>query len=415
MPRVRWRRKGRWSIALIAAMLLGGWWIVEAVQQDEDRTVAVVRGDLVMSVQVVGTLRAVETAMIGAPTLARYWNYKIAHMAPEGQEVQAGMPVLAFDTTELEQRLLRRQAEADEAAKQIDKTTKDLEMQRRQDELRIAEAEARRRKAALVVDRPGDLSSAQELAAARLDLELADRELEYLRSRLAASGESAAATLAALSDQRDRAVREVEEVRSQIAQMARTAPRDGTVIYVTDWRDEKKSVGDTCWRGEPVLELPDLRRMMADGEVDEENAGKVRAGQPVTLRLDAHPDVRIEGHVASIWRTVGRRNWRSPLKVARLEIELAETDTRRMRPGMRFRGFVETERVEDALLVPIEAVFARDAGPVVYRRGWAGLEEVAVELGRRNQDRIEVLGGLREGDRLSTREPGAEVGGEAGA
>ena len=404
-PQLR-RGARRWIAAAAGVLLLGGWWVVEAMQRDAAaETVAVVRDDLVLSVEVNGTLSAVESIMIGAPTLPRYWNYKISHMAPEGEPVSAGTPVLSFDTTELQRRLLRRQADADEAVKQIDKTAKDLELQRRQDELRIAEAAARRRKAQLVVDRPGDLSSAQELAAARLDLRLADRELEYLSSRLDASRRSAEAALAALADQRDRAQSEVDEVRKAIEQMARLAPRDGTVIYATDWNDAKKSVGDSCWRGETVMELPDLGRMRADGEVDEENAGKVRSGHAVSLRLDAHPDLRFSGRVASIGRSVGRRTWSNPLKVARLEIELAETDTLRMRPGMRFRGEVETERVDDALLVPVEAVFPRERGPVVYREGWLGVEPVTVELGRRNQRWVEVLDGLAEGDRLATREP----------
>ena len=87
--------------------------------------------------------------------------------------------------------------------------------------------------------------------------------------------------------------------------------------------------------------------------------------------------------------------------MVRLEIELDETDKRRMRPGMRFRGRIETERVEDALVVDAEAVFLKLDGPVVYRKTMVGFETVPVELGRRNQDRVEVLTGLHEGDSIA--------------
>ncbi len=88
----------------------------------------------------------------------------------------------------------------------------------------------------------------------------------------------------------------------------------------------------------------------------------------------------------------------------RLEIELDETDTRRMRPGMRLRGKVEIDRVPDALLVDAEAVFLGPEGPVVYRRSLTGHDVVPVELGERSETRVEVLRGLKEGDAVSLRD-----------
>ena len=60
----------------------------------------------------------------------------------------------------------------------------------------------------------------------------------------------------------------------------------------------------------------------------------------------------------TIWRTVRRKSWRSRQKIVRLDIKLDETDTLRMRLGMRFRGEVETELVSGAIEVgetPLEA------------------------------------------------------------
>jgi multidrug efflux pump subunit AcrA (membrane-fusion protein) len=315
---------------------------------------------------------------------------------------------LAFDTSDLEQQLLQQQAEADEARKLIEKTEKGLSILRRHDELRLAEAQARQRKAALKVDRPREYSSAQELAQARLDLELADEEIAYLDERLAASSRAADAALAALQSQRTRAEQRVQEIQNAVEQMTRAAPRDGTVIHVTNWRDEKKKIGDVCWRGESVIELPDLTSMKAEGQVDEADAGKLEEGQRVTLRLDAHPDTKYHGRVESIWRTVQRKSWRSRQKIVRLDIELDETDTLRMRPGMRFRGEVETDFVDDALLIPIDAVTMTADGPVVQRQTTLSHEIVPVELGRRNRDRVEVLDGLREGDHVSVTQLGGE-------
>ena len=96
-----------------------------------------------------------------------------------------------------------------------------------------------------------------------------------------------------------------------------------------------------------------------------------------------------------------RESWNSPLKIARLEIELDETDTRGMRPGMRFRGRIETERVDDVLLIPLEAVFVTPEGATVYRKTLFGTEQVSVQLGRRNETQVEVVAGLESDDRVS--------------
>ena len=60
-----------------------------------------------------------------------------------------------------------------EAAKKIEQLTKELVRQRRVDELKLAEARARKRKAQLKVDVPEELEKGQILEEARLDLELA--------------------------------------------------------------------------------------------------------------------------------------------------------------------------------------------------------------------------------------------------
>ena len=97
---------------------------------------------------------------------------------------------------------------------------------------------------------------------------------------------------------------------------ASKAERDGTVIYVRDWNDQKKKVGDACWKGESDPRASGPERMKADGSrCHEADAGRLAEGQRVTLRLDAHPDEEFTGRVASIWRTVQRETWRSPKKV----------------------------------------------------------------------------------------------------
>jgi len=72
-----------------------------------------------------------------------------------------------------------------------------------------------------------------------------------------------------------------------------------------------------------------------------------------------------------------------------------------MRPSMRFRGEVETGRLGALLLVPRDAVFLRDEGPVAWVRRAFRWTERPLRLGRSNRRQVEVLSGLRERDRVS--------------
>jgi len=212
---------------------------------------------------------------------------------------------------------------------------------------------------------------------------------------------AARAQIALLASKQRRAAAIVAETQSAIRQMTITAPRNGTIVYVTNWRGDKKKVGDTCWRMERVIEIPDLSRMIARGDVDEVDAGKIAVGQRVTLRLDAHPDEEFHGTIRKASKTVSQQQGtKDPLKVLRVEIVLDRSDPAKMRPGMRFQGTVELQRQRNAVLVPRNAVFVSARGPYALRRGWFSVQQVPVRLGRQNDKFVEVLGGLSASDRV---------------
>jgi multidrug efflux pump subunit AcrA (membrane-fusion protein) len=180
------------------------------------------------------------------------------------------------------------------------------------------------------------------------------------------------------------------------------APQDGIVIYKTGWRDEKKKVGDSTWAGEKILELPDLSAMMAKGEIDEADAGRIAVGQKVTIRLEAHPDVDFKGTVQSIGRTVRRQSWRVPTKVYKVDIGLAEDGHGRDAPG----DALPRRRRDAAHRVGARRAARRDlpapGRPGRWRKAGLRYEEVPLRLGHSNRRMVEVLGGLSEGDLISS-------------
>lgn len=363
------------------------------------------RGTLVVGVDVVGTLEAVESSLLGPPQIENRYQFKISMMAPEGAEVAFGTPVLAFDPSELLQELEEARNEAESARKEVEKKQVDLAVRAADHRLSLAEAEARLRRTRLKAERPETVVAAIELDKSELDLELATADLEQLKAEVAATTRAGEAELETRRSDLAHAESKVADATAAIERMTVTAPRGGIVIYVTNWRSEKKKVGDSCYIHEKVLEIPAMTRMVGDGEIEEAQAGSVRVGQPVSLRLDAHPDLEYRGRVASISHVVHEKR-RSPLKVADVEVELESTDAERMRPGMRFRGEIEIDRAENVLLVPLDAVDVTIDGPVVWTRSLRGPSPRQVTLGRRSTDQVEVLDGVDEGDPILLEPPG---------
>jgi HlyD family secretion protein len=389
--------------AVVAGALVlaaGAWAVGRAAAPPAGEWLAVERGDLTRTVEIGGTLRAVESATLGPPQVPDQWDFKLSFLAPEGAAVAAGDPVIGFDATQLERQREERQAEAQQAAKELEKRTLELAAKRGDLQLRLAEAEARRRRFEAAAKAPEEVVAAADLAASGLDLDLARREVAHVQELLDLERRSSEAELAALAEKRSRAAARVAELEAAIGRMTVRAPRAGTVVYLSRPGEEKPKVGDSVWQAQSLVQIPDLGRMEALGWVDEADVGRLAVGQPVRLTLDAHPGADYAGRVATIGRAVTTPERGSRVKVVEVVVELGESDPRRLRPGMRFRGEVVIERVADLLLVPLEAVELTARGPrVEVRRRW-GVETVAPRLGRRGGGRVEVLDGLTAGDRV---------------
>ena len=400
------------AASAVLALALGVWGVAGGGAAGPGRIVAK-RADLITTVEITGTLRALDSDQAGPPVLPDVWEYRLVKMAPEGAAMKKGQMALQFDTTDLSQKLEEKRAERDSSAKQLEKRGIELAVREEALVLQEAEAEARRRKGELKVEVPPELVGANELAQSRLDLELTKRELAWIAQRKSAAQRAADAERSSLRERHERADARVREIEDRIRQMTVTSPRDGTLIYLTNWRDEKRKVGDVCWRGERVVEVPDLGRMIAKGEVDEADSAALAEGQVVSLRLEAHPDATFAGHVLSVGRTVQRQSPKIPKKIVKVDVTLDASDPLRMRPGMRVRGSIETGRHAGLLLLPLEAVFPSPTGPVAWRSAWGGPVALPLVLGRRNEKFVEVVKGVAEGAAVLAEAPaaGARTGG----
>jgi len=75
-----------------------------------------------------------------------------------------------------------------------------------------------------------------------------------------------------------------------------------------------------------------------------------------------------------------------------------------VRPDAR----VEVERLPGVLLVPAAAVFQRGTAAISYVATGSTFAPHTVIVLRRGRDQVAIADGLREGDRVATRDPAIE-------
>jgi HlyD family secretion protein len=141
-----------------------------------------------------------------------------------------------------------------------------------------------------------------------------------------------------------------------------TSPMDGVVIHRGIELGDTVTGAGSFNAGTVIATVADLSSMIVKVGVNEVDIGKVRLGAPVTVTLDAFPKVRFSGKVA---RIAPAARLQDQVKVFDVEVDL-DSQGKELRTGMTANVTIKGDRADHVLAVPVEAVFRRDDGDVVY-------------------------------------------------
>lgn len=207
-----------------------------------------------------------------------------------------------------------------------------------------------------------------------------------------------------------------------------TAPISGQVIT--------KSVkeGDTISRNSgssdtTLAVIYDLSQLTFEMSVDELDVRSVQVGQKVSVTADALEGQTFTGTVTNVSLESVQSNG-----VTNYPVTVTLDETGDLLPGMNVDGVILLDQTEDALMIPIDSlmrgnrVYVKDdtvkeaAGSVP-----AGFRAVEVETGLTNDDYVEIVSGLSEGEEVYVNEsskstdafmmgvPGGGMGGGPGS
>lgn len=183
------------------------------------------------------------------------------------------------------------------------------------------------------------------------------------------------------------------------------APFDAVVLTKNaDIGDIVTPIGAAAEAKAAVVTVADLDSLQVEADVSESNLGQVSVGQPCEIELDALPDVRFPGEVATIVPTADRTKATVLVKVRFLEKD------RRVLPEMSARvAFLKRapspEERKARLAVPRTALAKEGERTVVFRVKGDRVEAIQVQTGMELGDQVEVVSGPAAGEKIVLRPP----------
>ena len=138
---------------------------------------------------------------------------------------------------------------------------------------------------------------------------------------------------------------------------------------------------------------------------------RVKAGQAAEIRVEAFPDLRLTGKVTRVGTLAATSPTGRSTTSGSIWSSRSIRPTAELRPEMSIRADVIVGTRTNVLMVPVTAVFNNQGTRVVYVAGATGTEMRPVDLGESNDRMVEIVAGLREGERVSLSAP-ARAGAE---
>lgn len=179
------------------------------------------------------------------------------------------------------------------------------------------------------------------------------------------------------------------QARQQLQRTEARAPFDGIVS------DRKVSAGDTAQIGKELLKVIDPASMRFEGLVSADNIGEVKAGQPVSFRVNGYGEQEFLGKV---------RRVNPSANATTRQVEVLVDFADRTQP--KLAGLYAEGRIEAAsstsLTIPASALVRDGDKSSAWRLKESTLQKVSLVIGERDvrSGDFVLRSGLLEGDKL---------------
>ena len=330
-------------------------------QETAVRVEKVSRGDLVEIVSAPGQIQPKTKVSISAKTTARI----MALPFDEGMEVKKDQLIVQLDAKDLEAQLKATESRRAAQAAQIDVGEAQLKSQ----EASILSTRVQLADAERNLKRQRELLSTQDVAQSMVDE--AQAQVDQLKAQLQGALASLEANRASLTVQRhqlEAAAAEILRAKDNLSYTTILSPIDGIVTRMNAKVGEMVVTGTMNNMGTVILEVSDLSEMQVDAQIDETNIANVKQGQKAKVRIAAFADKEFSGEVKLVALDVADQRFggnnqsfgggSQQGRWYRAKV-VVDTEGKRIPAGLSSDVDIETQRHEDVIRVPTQAIMGR--------------------------------------------------------
>ena len=294
--------------------------------------------------------------------------------AGQGSTVKKGQKLADLESADIDQ------AEADYL-----KALADAENARRTSlaEVKFAQATYDRNK--MLYEK--SITAGKNVEAADHDLELAKASAASVMAQTKAALTSARRHLLILG-LKDSEINALASKSSLAAVFSLTSPISGIVI------ERNGTIGATVGSDANVFKIIDASRVWIDANVFEKDLERVRRGQEVRVSVPAFPEATFSGRVILVSSVVD-----PDTRSVKVRTEVPNPDGR-LKPDMFANVQIITDLHRTAISIPQVAVLDDGGKSVVFVSEGSGYVKRGVNLGIEGNGRVEIIEGLRAGDKV---------------
>jgi multidrug efflux pump subunit AcrA (membrane-fusion protein) len=350
------------------------------------------QGDFLVIIRCRGELKAARSVEISAPMVP---NLRIAWLSPPGEVVQAGNPIIRFDSSSAQQQLQQKEAQLRQAQATLDQAVAQALITVEQDKSDLLDSGYTVERARLEASKTEIVSRLQG-EESRIDLGVAEQKMKVQEATVALHAASDKSKIASLTRLRDQAQADVDLTKSRIAQTEIKAPLTGFVVFEFNYSQgylnaKPFKVGDNVFAGMILAEMPDLGTLELDAKVEETDRGHIAVNQEARVRVDSLPELTMPATVGRISLLAEQSYEWPPTRSFHAYASIAHPDSR-LRPGMNGGLDVVVSRLPNATSIPAKALFTRAGKPIVYLARGGRYRPVEVQVLARNPDEVAISG-----------------------
>lgn len=155
--------------------------------------------------------------------------------------------------------------------------------------------------------------------------------------------------------------------------------------------------GSFIMPGTPIFSIVDLKNMSMTAKVDEADIAKIAENQQATVLLEAYPGKKYTGTIVKVADTATQNE--AGATAFDVTIQMNSSDVN-LKIGMTGTADVVVATKESATVVPVDAIVEKSGKKYVFKVVDGKAQLTKVTLGLTSQDKVEIVEGLKNGDKV---------------